>query len=894
MLIRERALYRRVLTAVMIAAVLGVVAVMGILPTYAQSANASRSFDSASVAPGGTVTVTITASDYGQAGGVTETLPTGFSYVGSSLASSQATELAGNQVRFTLQGDTSFTYSVTASDTPGSYAFEGMLRDFERDNYTVGGATMVTVTAPPSGPTPSASRSFSPTSVSPGGTVTVTITAADYGQAGGVTETLPTGFSYVGSSLASSQATELAGNQVRFTLQGDTSFTYSVTASDTPGSYAFEGMLRDFERDNYTVGGATMVTVTAPPSGPTPSASRSFSPTSVSPGGTVTVTITAADYGQAGGVTETLPVGFSYVDSSLDSSQVTELDGNQVRFTLQGDTSFTYTVTASETVGTYSFSGTLRDFDRNDLAVGGVNAIRVGSPPSPPSRPSPPSQPSPPTDVTDDDDTCLVDTLSVDGAVSGEWSSSCGSTDQAGSYARYYSFTLTEGSDVTITLESSTDTYLYLRTGAAKSGAYLYENDDVDPGTDTNSEIQATLGAGIYTIEATTYSAGETGSFTLTISGLGGGAVAGPSDDTCLETLLVDRVSGDWSSSCESTAREGSYARYYSFMLTEGSNVTITLESSTDTYLYLRSGEAKSGTAAHENDDVDPGTDTNSEIQATLGAGIYTIEATTYSAGETGSFTLTVSGPGGGAVAGPSDDTCLETLLVDRVIGDWSSSCESTAREGSYARYYSFMLTEGSNVTITLESSTDTYLYLRSGEAKSGTAAHENDDVDPGTDTNSEIQATLGAGIYTIEATTYSAGETGSFTLTVSGPGGGAVAGPSDACLETLLVDRVIGDWSSSCESTAREGSYARYYSFMLTEGSNVTITLESSTDTYLYLRSGEAKSGTAAHENDDVDPGTDTNSEIQATLGAGIYTIEATTYSAGQTGSFTLNVGGL
>ena len=89
-----------------------------------------------------------------------------------------------------------------------------------------------------------------------------------------------------------------------------------------------------------------------------------------------------------------------------------------------------------------------------------------------------------------------------------------------GNYARYYSFMLSEGSDVTISLESSTDPYLYLRAGEAKSGAYLYENDDVAPGTDTNSEIEATLGAGIYTIEATTYSAGQTGSFTLTVNGL--------------------------------------------------------------------------------------------------------------------------------------------------------------------------------------------------------------------------------------------------------------------------------------------------------------------------------------------------------------------------------------
>ena len=90
----------------------------------------------------------------------------------------------------------------------------------------------------------------------------------------------------------------------------------------------------------------------------------------------------------------------------------------------------------------------------------------------------------------------------------------------AGRYARYYSFTLTEGSDVTITLESSTDPYLYLREGAAKSGTAAHENDDIVVGTDTDSRIQATLVDGIYTIEATTYSAGETGSFTLTVSGL--------------------------------------------------------------------------------------------------------------------------------------------------------------------------------------------------------------------------------------------------------------------------------------------------------------------------------------------------------------------------------------
>ena len=53
------------------------------------------------------MTVTIAASNYGPAGGVTETLPDGFMYVSSSLPDSQVLH-TGQTVRFTLQGDTSF------------------------------------------------------------------------------------------------------------------------------------------------------------------------------------------------------------------------------------------------------------------------------------------------------------------------------------------------------------------------------------------------------------------------------------------------------------------------------------------------------------------------------------------------------------------------------------------------------------------------------------------------------------------------------------------------------------------------------------------------------------------------------------------------------------------
>ena len=120
--------------------------------------------------------------------------------------------------------------------------------------------------------------------------------------------------------------------------------------------------------------------------GTTASASRSFSPATVAPDGQVTVTIVATGYGGIAGVTETLPAGFAYVPASFayvpasdDPFRVLET-GQNVRFTLQNpDKSFTYVVTASSTDGTYSFSGTLRDDDRDDHIVGGDTDVTVGA-----------------------------------------------------------------------------------------------------------------------------------------------------------------------------------------------------------------------------------------------------------------------------------------------------------------------------------------------------------------------------------------------------------------------------------------------------------------------------------------------------------------------------------
>ena len=104
-------------------------------------------------------------------------------------------------------------------------------------------------------------RSFSPPSVAPAGEVVVMITASGYGKFGGVMETLPSGFSYVSSSLEDYSAT-VNGREVRFLLR-ETDFTYTVAAPGAAGTYSFSGILRNSYRKDVPVGGTLTIAVAA-------------------------------------------------------------------------------------------------------------------------------------------------------------------------------------------------------------------------------------------------------------------------------------------------------------------------------------------------------------------------------------------------------------------------------------------------------------------------------------------------------------------------------------------------------------------------------------------------------------------------------------------------------
>ena len=154
--------------------------------------------------------------------------------------------------------------------------------------------------------------------------------------------------------------------------------------------------------------------------------------------------------------------------------------------------------------------------------------VSVAPTPTPASGQPPASTPTPAPTATPVTDACLTG-IASDGAANGSWSGAC-TTDRilatanapvGTRYAGYFTFALSQQSEVTIALESSEDTYLFLLYGHGRNGGVTEQNDDIDSDAQNyNSRVVATLAAGEYTILATTYNLATAGNFTLTVSGM--------------------------------------------------------------------------------------------------------------------------------------------------------------------------------------------------------------------------------------------------------------------------------------------------------------------------------------------------------------------------------------
>ena len=120
-------------------------------PSHPNPAQASthvvRSLSDQTVEPGGRVTVTITASQYGDYAELMETLPEGFSFVSSDQpANVLVITESGRQIRIILLGPSrTVSYSMNASHVVGRHTISGLFRDEAKLESTVAGDDTVEV-----------------------------------------------------------------------------------------------------------------------------------------------------------------------------------------------------------------------------------------------------------------------------------------------------------------------------------------------------------------------------------------------------------------------------------------------------------------------------------------------------------------------------------------------------------------------------------------------------------------------------------------------------------------------------------------------------------------------------------------------------------------------------
>lgn len=209
---------------------------------------------------------------------------------------------------------------------------------------------------------------------------------------------------------------------------------------------------------------------------------------------------------------------------------------------------------------------------------------------------------------------------------------------ESGAYAEAWDYRGLAGETVTALLSSS-DFDALLVVGRWSEGVWEELAMDDDNGAGTDSELVFTFDAdGTYLFQATGFDPGATGSYTLELRSAGGSG-ASPADTTVSPSVPLaygqpvhDRLRGD-----EPTV-DGRYVDLYRFHGRAGETVTLTLRSDDfDAYLFL----APASTGEKLASDDDGGGDRDSRITVTLPeAGEYLLRATSFVAGQRGSYTL--------------------------------------------------------------------------------------------------------------------------------------------------------------------------------------------------------------------------------------------------------------
>lgn len=362
----------------------------------------------------------------------------------------------------------------------------------------------------------------------------------------------------------------------------------------------------------------------------------------------------------------------------------------------------------------------------------------------------------------------------------------------------------------------------------------------------------------------------------------------------------------------DTTLRSGEYYDTYEFRAERGQRIRVTLESvDFDAYLIISDPDEEQT----ENDDAEEGVRNSVVEMVAPSSGRYQAIATSYESGERGSYVLTIdvqdaqespARRGRPSRQAGGEDTPVPSRsgpVIDR-SGNLRQGDEAL-RSGEYFDRYSFEGRAGQRVVVRLEADGfDPYVILKdpSGDQE------ENDDFEDSR-TVSQIDFVLTeSGSHEVLVTSYEAGETGDYHLTVTLEGAGARTdgrdearpaprpAPAPGATPRREATPVSGDESIVVEEgslrrgddTLTSGEFVDEYTFSAAAGQHVVVRLNSDDfDTYLIVTPPEGEQ----IDNDDYNGSTSVSFVETTATTAGVWTVRATSFEPGETGDYSLTM---
>jgi len=374
--------------------------------------------------------------------------------------------------------------------------------------------------------------------------------------------------------------------------------------------------------------------------------------------------------------------------------------------------------------------------------------------------------------------------IDLNSSVDDIWSLSSGTSPRSKGYTNYYTFALDEEKDIFIDVDTDIFMTIYL----------LDENNTLIERTYSSTKMFVHLLAGQYTIDITTSNVNNTSDYTLRLK------------ENIISNTLIDlntSIHGEWNGTSGISSNSGKYSNYYTFTLNERKDIVITLPEANSCFYILDANGKR----------IEKYFDSSFQktFIASFDAGTYIIDATQYNNREE-QYQLSVH----------------ENIIKNDVIslnstinGEWVTSDGLSSYTHNYVKRYTFTLEKRTDIVIDLNSSIDSkILYLHDSHFRTNYNMYG----------SYQRVNTLDAGTYIIDVTfrDIDKNKTGTFKLSLK-----------ENIIENkpILFNTLIkGSWTKISGSTGYGYGYKNQYTFVLTEKTNVNISLKSKYAAYIKL----------------------------------------------------------